>query len=246
MATAFGSAREGLEVHRDSAPPELQEGVALWERDAGDWRLRFVGRGADWRAGAPATGDWLRGPGEIACLEQRHGVEIVVARPGACGKADGLLVDRPEVAAVVVTADCVPVALISPSRALLVHAGWRGIAGGLPSLAARRLLDLGEPAREAWIGPSIGPCCYEVGEDVARAVAAVAGEACVRSGDGSRPRLDLRAAVAAQLRIAGVERIHLLDHCTRCRPEWLWSYRRDGVAAGRNLTLLWRAGDDAR
>lgn len=246
MATAYGSAREALEVHGDAAPPERREGVAVWERAAGDWRLRFVGRGADWRAGAPATGAWRRGAGELAWLEQRHGVEIVVARPGACGAADGLLVEGEGIAAVVVTADCVPVALLSASRALLVHAGWRGIAGELPTLAARRLLALGEPAREAWIGPSIGPCCYEVGEEVARAVAAAAGEACVRRDDGPRPRLDLRAAVAAQLRVAGVERIRLLDHCTRCRPEWLCSYRRDGAAAGRNLTLLWRAGDDAR
>lgn len=246
MASAHESAREALEVRGDTAPPERREGVAVWERAAGDWRLRFVGRGAEWRAGAPATGAWRRGAGELAWLEQRHGVEIVDARPGACGAADGLLVEGDGIAAVVVTADCVPVALLSASRALLVHAGWRGIAGELPTLAARRLRALGEPAREAWIGPSIGPCCYEVGEDVARAVAATAGEACVRRGDGQRPRLDLRAAVAAQLRVAGVERIHRLDHCTRCRPDWLWSYRRDGAAAGRNLTLLWRAGDDAR
>jgi len=226
---------------RDGAPPEPGGAAPAWERRAGPWRLRFVGRGAEWTPGEPPRGDWLPPRRDLAWVTQCHGVDVVAARPGGCGVADGLELARADVAALVVTADCVPVVVASAARARLVHAGWRGIAAGLPARAARFSTMTGdEPVREAWIGPAIGPCCYEVGDEVARAVATASGEACVLRAAGSAPHLDLRAAVAAQLAAAGVERIQLLDHCTRCRPDWLWSYRRDGPRAGRNLTLLWR------
>jgi YfiH family protein len=227
-------------LRRDPAPPSTAHGVPVWDREVGGWRVRFLGRGADWR---PATGLGALAPAAaLAWVEQRHTTSIAPARAGECGVADALAVDEPGVAALVVTADCVPVALMRGGRALLVHAGWRGIAGELPRRAAERLAAGPREAGEltAWIGPAIGPCCYEVGEEVATAVAAVSGDACVSSVAGQRPRLDLRGAVAAQLAGAGVERIDLIDQCTRCRPEWLWSYRRDGAGAGRNLTLLWR------
>jgi hypothetical protein len=227
-------------LRRDSAPPRAAHGVPAWDRAAGSWRLRFLGRGADW---TPAAGLGALAPAAaLAWVEQRHTTAIAPARAGACGVADALAVEEAGLAALVVTADCVPVAVMRGARALLVHAGWRGVAGELPLQAAERLAaDCGETEEmTAWIGPAIGPCCYEVGEEVAAAVAAVSGATCVRRVGGERPRLDLRLAVAAQLASAGVARIDLLDHCTRCRPEWLWSYRREGAGAGRNLTLLWR------
>jgi YfiH family protein len=234
-----------LAIARDVAPPEARQGALVWDRRAGAWRVRFVGRGATWAPGEPPRGAWRAPRGALAWVSQCHGADVVPARPGDCGVADGLDLDRADVAALVVTADCVPVAVVADARAGLVHAGWRGIAAGLPGLAARRLSESGdEPPREAWIGPAIGPCCYEVGEEVARAVAAASGESCVIRRPGAAPRLDLRAAVAAQLSAAGVARIQVLDHCTRCRPEWLWSYRRDGAGAGRNLTLIWRDAAD--
>jgi hypothetical protein len=98
-------------------------------------------------------------------------------------------------------------------------------------------------AREttAWIGPAIGPCCYEVGPEVARMVAAAGGAESVREGPRGRPHADLAGAVERQLRAEGVTRIVSLALCTRCHPEWLWSHRRDGERAGRNLALIWRS-----
>ena len=234
------SRRFSARVARDRGSPQTSRGATLWDRAAGHWRLRFLGRGADWAPGRE-LGE-LQPPADLAWLEQRHTIEIAAARAGSCGVADAIRLEGGGIVALVVTADCVPVAVMRGRHALLVHAGWRGIAGELPRRAAERLNADEEAAGElvAWIGPAIGPCCYEVGDDVAAAVAAPSGEACVVRDAGRRPRLDLRAAVIAQLGSAGVTQIDVLDHCTRCRPEWLWSYRREGAAAGRNLTLLWR------
>ncbi|HEX2164551.1 MAG TPA: laccase domain-containing protein, partial [Thermoanaerobaculia bacterium] len=96
----------------------------------------------------------------------------------------------------------------------------------------------------AWIGPALGPCCYEVGEEVAEAVAAASDPAVVsRPAAGARPRLDLAAAARRQLAALGVEDVRTVAACTRCEADLLWSYRRDGRRAGRNHAFIWkRAG----
>ena len=144
----------------------------------------------------------------------------------------------------VATADCVPVVLGAGDGVAAVHAGWRGVVAGVVDRAVGALaVAVGERPVAAWIGPAIGPCCYEVGEDVASRVVAASATGVARRGRGARPHLDLVAAVEIQLRGAGVEAIERLGPCTRCAPELLYSYRRDGAAAGRNLTYAWRGGD---
>ena len=133
-----------------------------------------------------------------------------------------------------------------------VHAGWRGIVAGVVPRALDALAERGVPptAVAAWIGPSIGACCYEVSEEVAVRVASVSGPECVvprpaggpHSGgsDGSGlPHLDLVAAVRHQLTVAGVPSPRVVLRCTRCDAETLWSYRREGKAAGRNHAFVW-------
>lgn len=212
-------------------------GVPAWTRWAGAWRILFLGRGA------PARGEAL--PPDLvpegvagAWMRQEHGARVLAARPGECGAGDALVVREPGLAAVVATADCVPILVIGRD-AVAVHAGWRGLVAGVVARALAEL-DRSEPIT-AWIGPAIGPCCYEVGEEVAGAVETACG-APVRAGfsPAGRPRIDLRRAAAAQLRAAGAGEIRVVDQCTRCRPEWLSSHRRDGELAGRNLALLWR------
>jgi hypothetical protein len=149
----------------------------------------------------------------------------------------------------VVTADCVPVLLAGDDpgggfHLAAIHAGWRGVAAGIVEAAAARLAEGagGGISPVAWVGPAIGPCCYEVGEDVARRVAAASTEAAVRPNPipgRPNPHLDLRGAVGHQLRGAGVETVHLVDACTRCRAEELASYRREGPGGGRHLAYLW-------
>jgi copper oxidase (laccase) domain-containing protein len=92
----------------------------------------------------------------------------------------------------------------------------------------------------AWVGPAIGPCCYEVGEEVAAQVVAASGPEVAAAGARGRPHLDLQAAARRQLSAAGVGEIKTLPLCTRCRADWLYSFRREGRGAGRNMAFVWR------
>ncbi len=217
--------------------PDSRGGHPVWSDREGGVEVRFVGRGPDAsrrRILRAAAGR----PLDLAWLEQVHSARVREARPGPCGRGDALVTRRTGLALAVAAADCVPVVVAGPGRLAAIHAGWRGIAAGVVPRAVERL---GGEASElaAWIGPAIGPCCYEVGDDVAERVEAASGPRAVRAGARGRPHLDLPAAVAAQLAACGVHEASPLATCTRCHPELLWSYRRDGAAAGRNLTFAW-------
>jgi YfiH family protein len=219
--------------------------------------VRFTGRGAVPRpprrevlaALEPRWDEGEKKPPEVAWAEQIHSARVLEASAGSCGEGDALVADRPGLALSVVTADCVPVLLASCDRGgpiAAVHAGWRGIAA---EIVARTLDRLAVPAASlvAWIGPAIGPCCYEVGPDVAERVARVSTPDAVRPSPDSaavpgNPHLDLRRAVRAQLEAAGVEDVRSVECCTRCHPRELWSYRREGERAGRNYSFVWVAG----
>ncbi len=224
-----------------SSAPTRQHGFWLWRDSTPEIEVRFVGRGPAWeRATLPAQ------LGEsphlsTAWVQQIHSAQVREASPGACGEGDALWTAQPDLAVLVVTADCVPVLLGGAGAVAAVHAGWRGIAA---RVVEATVAAMPSPADlTAWIGPAIGPCCYEVSEEVAGQVSAAAGTDCARPGRSARPHLDLGAAVAAQLARAGVERVHQIPVCTRCSEERLSSYRRDGTAAGRNVALIWRYSD---
>jgi len=225
--------------------PLSTAGLPVWRATLGDLHLRFSGRGAA-RSTEETVAALVPGIG-VAWPRQVHSSKVVAATvAGCCGEGDGVLIDRPGLAAAVVTADCVPILLADrrPSgRLAAVHAGWRGLLAGVLPAALARLS--GEPdSMWACIGPAIGPCCYEVGEDVARRFAAAGlAEAVVRRPvarlDKEKPRLDLWRAAAIQLQLAGVRAIETCRTCTRC-DERLWSARRDGAGAGRNVAFIWR------
>jgi YfiH family protein len=139
----------------------------------------------------------------------------------------------------VITADCVPVLVATHEAIAAIHAGWRGLAGGVIPAALRALPGVGAGAR-AWLGPAIGPCCYEVGDEVATQVAAASDCEVVIPGPRGRPHVDVRRAAALQLAASGIDDVRMLGPCTRCHPELAWSYRRDGQAAGRNIAYVWR------
>jgi len=224
----------------DRSPPEVSNGEPFWRRSDLGWNLLFGGRrSADSDPSVPPLG--LPAAVDLVWAEQCHSATVLDANAkGSAGVGDALRLRAGGMAALIRTADCVPIALLAERVAILIHAGWRGLAAGLPGRAAERLGTAKDESWSAWIGPAIGPCCYEVDEEVAAAVEAQSGTKRERKRDVARPYLDLRWAAAAQLRAVGARRITLLDHCTRCRSEWLWSYRRDGERAGRNRTLLWR------
>ena len=174
--------------------------------------------------------------GEVAMGWQVHGSELLdwaepprdggYARPGAeLRKVDGHLTERPGLGLLVLVADCFPVALAGGGRVAMLHCGWRGVAAGILERALERFDgDGGQPA--AAVGPGIGQCCFEVGEEVLAEFADLDGVA-----DGRM--LDLRAVIAQKLAAAGVERVEHLDHCTSCRADLYFSHRRDGGVTGR-------------
>ena len=136
----------------------------------------------------------------------------------------------------VVTADCVPVALARiggrPAVAL-AHVGWRGLLAGVVPAAVAALRSRHVAAA---IGPAIGSCCYEVGAEVAEPVRKAYGPDLMRDG-----RLDLPAAVERALRNAGCVRVDRLDECTACHPEQYFSHRRDEGRTGRQGAIAYVA-----
>jgi YfiH family protein len=183
----------------------------------------------------------------IVRATQVHGARAAVVRepppPGACvdaGENDVLATALPGVALVVQTADCVSILLRSPMAVAAAHAGWRGSAAGAAGAAVQALAGLGvRPAEiDVWIGPAIGPCCYEVGGEVA---SQFAGD-FARRDCGGKFRLDLKSVNVAQLEAAGVprDRISVHPRCTKCGGDRYASFRRDGAAAGRMIAMIAR------
>ncbi len=161
-------------------------------------------------------------------------------RPGdVVSGADGLTTASPGVALAVTSADCLPIVLASPAerRVAVVHVGWRGLAAGIVGKA----VGLFAAAREVRvaIGPTIGPCHYEVGGDVALAVAAAAPSGAVTERRRGALYMDLVATARGILRAVGVRRVEDTGLCTACERRRFFSYRRDG-STGRQATVAMR------
>jgi len=175
------------------------------------------------RAAAAAGGRPLR------IARQVHATGIATDEDPA-PEADGQVTRADDVAATVLVADCLPVAIAAPGGVAMVHAGWRGLAAGI---LRRGVAALGDGPKAAAIGPGIGVCCYEVGDEVRAAFADHPG---ARRGRN----LDLKLAARQQLRAAGVAEIEDCDLCTACDPERFFSHRRDGDDTGRQAGIAWR------
>jgi polyphenol oxidase len=174
-----------------------------------------------------------------------HEADALVGEPGS-GVAVGVRV-----------ADCVPVLIADPlsGRVAAVHAGWRGVVADVVGAAVRQLgarQSGSSSARDAGglvaaIGPCIGPCCFEVDEDVGDAIARTATAGVVSRRDESRGKsfVDLRSAVRTQLRALGLSDTVIEDvpgrgreGCTRCDARRFYSHRRDGDASGRLIAVI--------
>ena len=176
-------------------------------------------------------------PARLAMNRQVHAATVNRAEAGERGReGDGLWTDEPGIPMIKVTADCLPIALArlngeKPALALL-HAGRLGLLHGI--------VDAGVAAvggkLAAAIGPGIGPCCYEVGEDIADAYRVRFGEEALRGRN-----LDLWTVAESVLRAAGVESVERLDLCTACDPMRFFSHRRDGPVTGRQGVIAYVA-----
>jgi YfiH family protein len=176
-------------------------------------------------------------PGAGTMAFQVHGATVEEAQPLGLATAgtqypecDGLVTDEPGRALMLVTADCLPIALARTdgARLAVLHAGWRGLLAGIVEAGVSAV----EGEVTAAVGPGIGPCCYEVGEEVAAPFRARFGDQVVRDG-----RLDLPGAAESALREAGVTEIERSQHCTACEPELFFSHRRDQGRTGRQGVL---------
>lgn len=179
-------------------------------------------------------------------LTQVHGADVVtVTRPGehAGARADAAVTAVPGAALAVTTADCVPVVLYGEEyRAVgVVHAGWRGLLGGVVGRAAEAMAALGHPPRRALLGPSICAACYEFGPADLDRVATRWGDE-VRATTAGRPALDVAAGVRAALAEAGVTHVADDHHCTAEEDLSYWSFRARGEA-GRIATVAWLEDD---
>ncbi len=174
---------------------------------------------------------------------QVHGANVAAARPygvttpgTAYERCDGLWSARRGQAMLLLTADCLPVAICRTDRApalAVLHVGWRGLLAGIVAAGIRAM---GGGRLAVSVGPGIGACCYPVQEDVARPVRDRFGDGVVRDG-----RLDLRAATERALREAGVDWVEHVDRCTACEPRLFFSHRRDRGVTGRQGVIAYVA-----
>lgn len=169
---------------------------------------------------------------------QVHGarVELVAGeRPAGSEppEVDGLATYAAGTALLVLTADCLPVAVLGNRAVAMLHAGWRGLADGILEEGVRALRELGDDGElHAAIGPGAGGCCYEVGPEVNAAFGRPA----------ERARIDLKAIARERLHAAGVAQVHDVGLCTICSdPSLFFSHRRDGGLTGRQAGIAWRS-----
>jgi hypothetical protein len=214
-------------------------------------QLTFRGESA--AADMARLADLLRvSANDVVTVKQVHGRRILIVRPGELipepREADAIISLDPSRAIAVRVADCVPILLADPRRRAVaaVHAGWRGTCAAIAMATVQTIeeLEIGVTAADliAAIGPSIGPCCYQVGDGVRTAFLGTTPDAAAwftEDGPGHW-RLDLWRANADQLERAGLAAasIHLAGLCARDASEVCFSYRREGASTGRMVAAI--------
>ena len=186
-------------------------------------------------------------PAELQITRHVHGTAVwTVGQPLAEGaEFDGLVCDRKGPVLGAFAADCIPLLFAEPEARICgaAHAGWRGTVAGIARNVITRMVELGaRPERICTaLGPSIGPCCFEVGPEVVAEFRAAFGDLPGMVVPGPRKdHIDLRVASRAVLECAGVHSDHIDDQppCTRCEAERFFSYRRDGQAGGVHMAFI--------
>ena len=177
--------------------------------------------------------------GKTAICEanQVHGNGVIIAtESGQYTDVDGFVTDQSSLVLTIRTADCVPIFIVDQKQRVigLVHAGWRGSVASIVKVAVEAMTEqLKCQCKDlfAWVGPSIGPCCYEVGEEVRQVVE----EQYIQEN-----KLDLWRYSVDQLKQIGVQDHHIevAQVCTYCHDEWFFSHRASGGKTGRMLSFL--------
>lgn len=188
--------------------------------------------------------------GRIITMRQVHGDQIIDVRDKnikEAGEGDGMKTGETEAFLGILTADCAPILFVAPEAKIVaaVHSGWRGTLAGIAAKMVRTLDSqhgILPRSVEAAMGPTIGPCCYEIREDVSRPLIKQWGELatpCVVHREG-KIYLDLRCLNRTILEQAGVpaQQIYQVGPCTMCAPEEFFSYRREKRETGRQISFI--------
>jgi hypothetical protein len=194
----------------------------------------------DWLAHGFGTRDSVLPP-DLTTVKQIHSAQVLDAcgrRGEQIGEGDAIISAEAGIAIGIRTADCVPILFADPETRIVAcaHAGWRGTAANIAAATVERMKALGAEPKNivAAIGPSIGPCCYEVSAETAghfdRWRTTTAGQ--------EKPHLDLPAINERQLMEAGVHRLWKSGECTYCRADRYFSFRREKEQAGRMLSFV--------
>lgn len=228
--------------------PERTGGVSVGPRSS----LNLGGRWGDDPANVATNRARLAAhagydPAQLVATRHVHGTNVwKVGEPlEDAAEFDGLVSDRVGPVLGAFAADCIPILFADPVARVCgaAHAGWRGTVAGIAGNVIGRMVELG--ARPADIrvalGPSIGPCCFEVGAEVVTEFREALGElpGLVVAGP-HKDHIDLRVASRAMLERAGVRPEHVDDRppCTRCEAERFFSYRRDGREGGVHMAFI--------
>jgi YfiH family protein len=184
---------------------------------------------------------------QLVATRHVHGTNVYrVGEPlAADAEFDGLVCDRVGPVLGAFAADCIPMLFAEPDARVCgaAHAGWRGTVAGVAKNVIDRMAELGaKPERiRVALGPSIGPCCFEVGPEVVAEFRGAFGElpGLVVAGP-KKDHVDLRVAMRAQLEHAGVRAEHIdsAPPCTRCEADRFFSYRRDGKEGGVHMGFI--------
>ncbi len=206
--------------------------VAVAERADGDFAIDSPGVEQRRRTLVDLPWTWLH---------QVHGTTTVaVDAPGAAAgaRADAAVAAVPGAVVAVQTADCAPVILVGDGVVAAVHAGWRGLLDGVLEVAVDAVRTRGDDPVAAWLGPCIGPECYEFGAEDLALVVERCGPAAAGTSAGGGPALDLPAAVAAVLASLDVEVVGSDGRCTACDAATCWSHRAR-VEPERHAIAAW-------
>jgi YfiH family protein len=176
----------------------------------------------------------------IHVLNQMHSDNVVNAEDlhdSEIPDADGIVSRDPSRILCLRTADCLPVLAWGSDKKVIgaFHAGWKGLVAGIIKNGLNAMRDLGADDIELWIGPAIGPCCFEVSHEVGMSI----DPERIRQRNGAF-YIDLWEAAFHQICSLGIppHKIHVMRLCTSCYKEIFFSYRRDGESAGRNISLI--------
>ena len=193
---------------------------------------------------------------DMVLPDQVHGSKCSIVKACDRGKGvdrgsdikgvDALITSERGVVICILTADCVPIFLLDEESGVIAicHAGWRGIIYEVIPKTVLKMTEsfLARPEEiKAAIGPSIGPCCFEVGDDVKdKFQESFGSDAGIINDKGAKCNIDLWSAACLQLENAGIKQENIIKSnlCTCCNKDYFYSYRRDGSKTGRMISMI--------